>query len=186
MDINEWSKDLLGKTRRLKDYVYNQWPGRSGNISLRFIDSNFRMQGWQGSSFQPWLPNKKGTTILVKTSTLRRGNYAVAGYGEVAIRNDVPYGRVHNDGFDGMVQIPAHSRRSLGAKKISTGRITRSGKSEIQTIHTVSGIQSVRAHARHMHMPKRQFFPNSWDETPVLKKQLVDDFVIGLKTIFNN
>jgi phage gpG-like protein len=81
-------------------------PSRMGDIALRFIDGNFRAQGYQGTSFIRWAVRKaqtkknKGRAILVGSGRMRRGfRKQVRGSAEVAIINDTVYADVHNAGL---------------------------------------------------------------------------------------
>ena len=161
---------LLNKAKAFREYYDNVFPKRAGDITLRFIDGNFRAQGWQGESFSPWKAKKKGKPpILVgKTRKLRSGSYYVMTEGGAFIKNNVPYGRVHNEGFDGHVNIPAHQRRFFTKSKTGTGKLTKSGKERMKTIHTLKTVANVKAHTRHMNIPKRQFFPTSQQDSPLL------------------
>jgi phage gpG-like protein len=84
------------------------FPSKAGDITLRFIDGNFKAQGFQGITFMKWAIRKaaskkdkrKGRAILVNKGRLRRGfRKQVQGAGAVAIINDVEYARVHNEGL---------------------------------------------------------------------------------------
>jgi len=37
-----------------------EWPIKAGGIALKFIDSNFSAQGWQGNTLIPWRSTKSG------------------------------------------------------------------------------------------------------------------------------
>jgi len=88
--------------------------------TIRFIDDNFRMQGWQGASFIPWQPNKKGTRILVHKGDLRRGFNYYPSPGEVYFYNNIVYADIHNRG--GIINKPARKEdfvrnRHIGGKR---------------------------------------------------------------------
>lgn len=186
MNAENFPGALESYQAQMRSYINNVFPGKAGEISLRFIDDNFRMQGWQGATFQPWPATKRGGTILVKTSTLRRGSRFTTQPGVTHVKNDVIYAAVHNNGFNGLVEVKAHQRRLLTATKTATGRIKISGKPQMQTIHGVSGIQNVKAHTRHMNIPQRKFFPVSYDDSPVLLNLLKTEMISGLQNIFNH
>jgi phage gpG-like protein len=74
-----------------------------GVEGLKFIDDNFRMQGYQGRSFIPWKiqqnPNKpRPHKILILNATLRRSFTKTDGPDSTTISTDIPYARVHNEG----------------------------------------------------------------------------------------
>lgn len=184
MNPENFNSNLNGLQQQLKGYVYNIFPNRAGNISLRFINGNFRAQGWQGTTFQRWKKNRRKGTILIKTGSLRRGNYFTTAPGQAHVRNDVKYAALHNRGFNGTVQVKAHRRRILAAQKVESGRLTKTGKMKMKTVHTVKGVSEVKAHSRKMNIPKRQFFPESTNDSPVLAGAIRREIQRSLQNIF--
>lgn len=185
MNPKQFANRLQQKQAALRQYINNVFPRKAGEISLRFIDNNFRAQGWHGQTFQPWQPIRRKGTILVKTGTLRRGNYFTTSPGVTRVRNDVKYAAAHNNGFRGTVEVKAHRRILLSGKKVATGRITyKTGQKQTITIHGVKGIQQVKSHTRVMNIPKRQFFPHAYNDSPVLLNNLVNEMTAGMKNIF--
>jgi phage gpG-like protein len=155
---------------QLKDYAYNKFPSRAGQISLRFIDSNFRDQYYHGGNSAPWAANRMGTTILVATRTLRRGSYFRIENGTAHVMNDVPYGQVHNNGFQGTVQVKGFQRwRNMKKGASSTAKIS-----------------NVKGFTRKMNMPQRKFFPTTYDDSDILRADLINEITGGLKAIFAN
>lgn len=185
MNPDEFSKMLIKKQTEFKNYVNNVFPKNAGDISLRFIDKNFRDQGYHGEVFQPWLPIKRQGTILVKSGTLRRGNSYTTTPGVTHVINNVKYASVQNNGFKGPVQVKAFQRHLLKANKVATGRVKSGGNAEVKTIHSISGIVNVRPHTRIMNIPKRQFFPLKWNDSFTLRTSLIDEMKTNMKRIFN-
>lgn len=135
---------------------------------------NFNRQGFPGESFQPWPPRKSGArrnqgkSILVQTGRLRRGNRVIsAGDLSAVIGNDVPYARAHNYGFNGTVNVPAHSRNVFTHSRQTY--TTKTGKQRSKKVSTISGTVQVRAYQRRMSLPQRQFMGTS----PVLISILI-------------
>ncbi len=62
----------------------------------------------------------------------------------------VTYAKVHNEGFDGEVQVPAHTRR------------------------TKKGSTNVKAHSRMVHITQRQFMGDSEELNDRIKGRIVD------------
>jgi len=85
-----------------------------GKIGLKFIDDNWRLQGFQGTSFQPWQKLKNAPrptrSILVNTGTLRRSFRKQDSTDHTTLYTDIPYARVHNEGFHG----PQYVRSRMG------------------------------------------------------------------------
>src|SRR5579875_896124 len=98
MNANQFGKLSSAKLATLDNYLNKEAALMVVRETLRFVDDNFRLQGWQGVTFRPWQPNKKGTRILVKSGALRRGmNYQVQG-DTVRFYNNIVYADIHNRG----------------------------------------------------------------------------------------
>jgi phage gpG-like protein len=74
-----------------------------GVEALKFIDDNFRLQGYQGRTFIPWAiqqkPNKpRPHKVLILTATLRRSFIKTDGPDYTTISTDSVYARAHNEG----------------------------------------------------------------------------------------
>lgn len=103
-----------------------------------YFKERFEEKEWNGEPWQPAKNPKKSGSLLVQSSALvnsirptRRTRESVvitAGYDD-----KVQYAEVHNEGFEGDVVIPAHTRIRKKKK------------------------QQVKEHVRHMVIPKRQF-----------------------------
>jgi hypothetical protein len=185
MNANAFNHSIREKEGLLRKYVVLTFPGRAGNMTLRFINGNFRAQGWQGATFQAWRPIKRKGTILVKQGTLRRGTYFTTQPGRARIINPVVYARVHNEGFRGTVTVQSYQRRNFKAGKVETGRILRSGRKETRTVHTVKSVSTVKSHTRKMNIPRRQFTPTTGNDSPVLVNALRREVERELRGIFS-
>ena len=185
MDAKNFPKDLQHKADMIRDYANNTFPRMAGAKILRFIDGNFRAQGWQGSTFQRWQPNKRKGTILIKTSRLRNSISQSFGPREVVTFTSVPYAGVHNRGFSGTVSIPAHTRTKYAAVQVGTGQYTNHGTERTKTMHKATGSTQVKSHQRKMNIPKRQFMPEKYNDSPVLINSIKREVINTLKTIFH-
>ena len=185
MSPEEFEKNLNAKANEIKSYANNQFPSVAGNISLRFINGNFRAQGFQGASFSPWKKSKKGKgTTLVNIGNLRAANYYSTQPGQVTLKNNMPYAKVMNEGFKGTVTVKSHSRNKYGKSKVGTGKLTKSGKELMQTVTFKSGQSIVKSHSRKMNIPKRQFMPTSENDSPVLKNAIQRQVARDIEQIF--
>jgi phage gpG-like protein len=85
-----------------------------GVEALKFIDDNFRVQGFQGQSFQPWAqlktPPRPSRAILVNTAALRRSFRKEDSSDHTTTFTDIPYARTHNEGLQG----PQYVRSRMG------------------------------------------------------------------------
>lgn len=69
----------------------------------------------------PWIPSKRaqkeGGQTLRDTGILRNSiSYQVVSDTEVQIGTNVPYGAIHQFGFDGIIGVPAHTRAGHSVK----------------------------------------------------------------------
>ena len=150
-------------------------PGMLGNDAVNFFLDNFKRQGWQGSTIEPWRKRRNnkgrnsGRAILIDSGRLRR-SIRITGIsaGTVTIGTDVPYAKAHNEGFRGVVNVSAFSRNRYTKEKQLTGRFTKKGKERTKTVQKIGSSHMVKAHTRRVNIVKRQFMGNS----PYLEKQL--------------
>ena len=184
MNAAEFQANMQRDARLLENYIVNEFPAIAAKIALRFIDGNFRAQGWQGRNFSLWMPNKKGTTTLINTGNLRRSIHYYTAPGQVTVFSNSPYAAVHNRGFHGTVEVKAHTRYKYVAQKIGTGRYNKSGSERMKTIHMVSDSTDVKAHARIMNITKRQFMPTDQNDSPVLKNAIRREIIRAQRKIF--
>lgn len=164
------------KTQRLVSaYLNDRAQGMIINKTLRFVDGNFRAQGWQGSSFKKWREIQRKGTILVKTAALRRSwNYQMASGGGVRFYNNVPYAKAHNEGFTGTVQVKAHQRNRYEKSQVhSLTDFNRNGTRRVRTVTNKVGSNQVKAHTRQVHIIQRQFAPYSGHESQVLNNSII-------------
>ncbi|EKT3967140.1 phage virion morphogenesis protein [Flavobacterium psychrophilum] len=182
MTPEEFEKALQTKAREVENYAKNTFPSTAGNITLRFINGNFRAGGFQGATFKKW---KKGKgTPLVKTGALRSANYYTTQQGQVTIKNNMPYAKVHNEGFKGTVNIAAHTRQKHRGDVLKEKYTNKKGLLKTRTIKLTIG-EDVKAHTRKMNIPQRQFMPINQNDSPVLNNAIQRQVTNDLKNIFN-
>ncbi len=184
MDAQKFLAKLQADKAQFEDYAKNQFPKKAGAQILRFIDNNFRQQGWNGAVFEKWLANKRGGTILVQKGILRRSFRQSYAPGEVRTFTDIPYAAVHNRGFKGTVNVKGHTRNQFTQSEIGTGKYEKNGKEYTKKIHTISGTSEVKGHTRQMNIPKRQFMPESSSDSPTLVADIRKAIINDIKTIF--
>jgi hypothetical protein len=168
MSPEEFEKQLQIKAKEIKNYALTRFPSTAGNIALRFINGNFRSRGFQGTSFQSW-KNKNGKSIsLVQKGHLRSANDYTTQPGQTTLKNNMPYAKALNEGFEGTVTVKAHTRNKYSKSKIGTGKFTKKGIERMQTVTSKSGEGKVKSHSRKMKIPKYQFMPTNPNDSPVL------------------
>lgn len=181
---DQFDRNLQRQTRELQAYVSHRFPGMAGQKILRFINGNFRAQGWQGNSFEKWEPNQRKGTILVKKGHLRRSMRQEITPGAVKTWSTSPYAAIHNRGFKGTINVPEHNRGTFKRVKTGTGKFTKSGKERMRTVKQQTGMIKVKAHTRKVNIKRRQFMPEKWDDSPVLVNAIQRTVVNDLKAIF--
>ena len=137
-----------------------------GTESVNFSKDNFRAQGWRDTILTPWKKRRagakrdKGRAILVDTGRLKRSIRIMRlGSNSVTIGSDVPYASIHNNGFNGIVAIPQHTR--VLARKTHEEYTTQTGKRRHRTIRVAYGETTVKAHRQRMNIPQRRFVGRS-------------------------
>lgn len=185
MSPQEFENSLRSKAKEVQNYAINRFPSMAGNIAVRFINGNFRAQGFQGASFSPWKKKKKGKgTTLVVTGALRAANYYTAQEGQVTLKNSMPYAKAMNEGFNGTVTVKAHVRNKYAKTKVKTGLLTKKGTERTKTLTSKAGETQVKAHSRKMNIPKRQFMPTNENDSPVLTNAIQRQVAKDLQEIF--
>lgn len=145
--------------------AFKSLPVVVSNEMVNFTKERFRQQNWLSGGSQPWQKrkNKKDSSraILRKSGRLARSPRAVTKGDMGGVAMDVPYAQIHNDGFNGTVNVKAHQRNKYGKTKTGTGSFNKSGSERMKTVTTVKGIGDVKAHTRKVNMPRRRFVGRS-------------------------
>lgn len=185
MNASDLPAHLRRKANAIERYAKGEWAGMAAKKIIRFVDGNFRAQGWQGRSFKKWQANSRGGTILIKRGHLRRSLQQEIRPGQVRTWSNARYAAVHNRGFNGTVNVKAHQRRMYRRRRVTTGRFNRNGTPKKKTIHEVSNVVNVKAHVRKMNIAKRQFMPNDkfGNDAPVLVNSIRRQTAKDLKNL---
>lgn len=165
MDFSQFNAALQRKATEVQQAIKNELAVKVTALGLRFIDDNFRNQGWEGTA---WPKSKEDGTTLVDSGALKRGFNTERRDGEIRFYNTVEYGQVHNEGFEGTIDIPEHTR----------SKYKRSGQRRTRT-----STGTVKAHKRKVSITKRQFAPYAGNESKTLNEQVqktVDKIIIKI------
>jgi phage gpG-like protein len=167
MDSKQFGSISSAKVAALSRYLNEGAAKMVVGETLRFVDDNFRLGGWQGVTFQPWKKNQKGTQILVRNGDLRRGfNYLNRGNGEFLFFNNIAYAGIHNQG--GVISRAARSetfvrnRYEKGKRKGLFKKGTTPGQGFTFGNYVID-------------MPQRQFAPLPGQESPVLNNSIIKE-----------
>jgi len=156
-------------------------PDSIAVVAVNFSMDRFRAQNWVDHTTHPWKPRnpkpawgkkreRPGRAILVKSGRLRRSVRIVSvSPNQIVIGSDVPYARIHNDGFRGKIEqnVREHSRRVKRGNKEKT--------------------VVVSAHKRQLNinMPQRRFMGASATLEQKLNRFVKAEFLRVIKQ-FNN
>lgn len=156
-----------------------QLPKYAGNIAVNFTKSRFREQAWIDSYMQPWKRRKsngkkdRGRAILVKSGRMRRSPRVIrTGNMSVTIGSDVPYYKVHNDGFRGIVTVKVHRRKKFKKSQVETTKLTKKGKPRKKQVITIVGEINVKSHQRRMNIPRRRSMGVSAYQTQAINRMI--------------
>ena len=177
-------KELEAHFKNVLQYV----PPMLGNDAVNFFLDSFQKQGWTGDSFQPWTKRRNnkgrnnGRSILIDTGRLKRSiRVTSVSNGSVTIGTDVPYAKIHNEGFKGTVNVSAFKRNKYIKEKIGSGKLTSKGKERMKTVQRIQSSGQVVAHTRKVNMPRRQFMGSSPYLTKILQRRLQAELMKGLR-----
>ena len=147
-------------------------PAKIGTECVNFFKQSFRNQGWTDTVFSPWAkrsPKAKrnaGRGILMDSGVLRNSiRISEISQNSVTIGTDVPYAEIHNEGFDGMVTVKAHSRTS------------KSQNFNSKLFKSMKKIAMVKEHPKQMRMPKRKFMGVSVALTNNIKELIRNNII---------
>ncbi len=149
------AEDAFAKFQSRLAATIRTLPAIVGEAAVNFSQDSFRQQAWSGYSQEVW-PKRKDPTkwgkrdetdraLLVKTGKLRRSvritklmtDRVFIGAGGP----DVPYARVHNEGFRGKVtqQVGEHLRRNKKGGKTKVSAFTRTINQNIPQRQFIGG-----------------------------------------------
>ena len=150
---------MLRQLEAIKEYIEVDVLDVIGVESVNHFKSSFDNEGFDGNK---WAARKAKVKLDKKILTGQGSGDHLADsidyekHGrEVIMSTDKAYAQVHNEGFDGTENVAAHQRTVKGKK------------------------QTVRAHTRHMVMPKRQFMGDS----PVLNQKITNKIIRDVNRI---
>lgn len=195
MDTRQFERLIAQKAKQIEQYATTKFPTEAGNTALRFIDGNFKAQGWQGQSFQKWKPNKRKGRILVNKGHLRNATYYISGIAMVTIKNTQPYANIHNEGGNIKIPVTDKMRKFAWAMYYKNGggktRKTKQGNaySSIKLDKKANqwkGLALTEKTYLNINIDQRQFAPTKSNPSPVLNKAVERGVVRAFKEIFNN
>lgn len=162
-------KVVIANLQRAKAEV----PKLVANDTKNFFVGQFNKESWDGEQWEEVERRKAGANvpesrktahILVKSGRLRRAlinSLKEANWDQIVFKiTDVPYAKVHNNGFNGTVNVKAHVRAD------SKGDIYKKKK------RVAIGVSFAQAHTRQMNIPKRQFMGDAKELRVIQMKRI--------------
>ena len=152
----------MGQVLQNLSKIKKDLPSVLSNDALKFFNDSFKKQGWDDNGITKWKKRKSkkdnaGRGILIKSGALRRSiKIKESNFNRIIISSNMPYSKIHNEGFKGNENVKAHIRRVFGNVKVSNVSTRKTRK-----IKAVVEVQQVSAHKRKMNMPQRQYMGNS-------------------------
>ena len=132
MDIEEFNSYIEGLPAQISAAV----PTIVAETAVAYFKNAFSVKGFDGN---PWIagkPKRTGSLLVQSGNLMNSIRPAEVSPDRVVIsagNSQIPYAQVHNEGFSGPVNIPAHVRKG----------------------------KTVKTHTRQMNIPKRTFMDES-------------------------
>lgn len=156
--------------------VVRHLPQMAATLAVGFSKDRFRAQNWADTSRESWKARstntwgrkeRTGRAILVDSGRLRRSIRVIhVDENSAIIGTDVPYARIHNEGYSGTVKqnVRAYSYSRYGKQKRGTGIYSiKTRKERTRTVRVKTGDIRVKAHTRTItqKIPRRQYIGQS-------------------------
>ncbi len=142
----------------------NSLPNKIAAEAVAFSKERFTAQKWVDKTTEVWEPRKterkskrrNSGAILVDSGRLKRSIRKISvSHEKIVIGTDVPYARIHNDGFKGMQSVRGHRRRG----------------------------HEVKAFNRNMDMPRRRFLGSSAVLNNRLQRLITAEIKTAIKSV---
>ena len=180
-------------TIKALERVYMVLPDKAATIAVNFFKRRFVEQNWIDNATESWKRRKQrgrkrdSRATLTKTGRLRRSIRKGKVTPEYAIiETDVPYARIHNEGFRGTVHVKVHKRRRYKVNKYKEGTgvysvKTRKERQRTRSVKEVNNTHWVQSHTRRVNMPRRQFMGNSAQLNRQISRMMTAQFLKALR-----
>jgi phage gpG-like protein len=135
--------ELENYLEALPDQILEAAADITAETAVNSFKGNFEKKGFDGNPWEPAKVKKKTGSLLIESGELRKSVHSeYIGPDKVVIAaggHNAPFAKVHNEGFEGSVSVPEHTRKSPWG----------------------TGTVNVKAHTRQANIPKRQFMGKS-------------------------
>lgn len=134
--------DFIQCLNGLSDDIKSTAPVIVADTASEYAKESFTRKGFDGVKWAPAkVPKTRGSLLIDSSKLLNSIHPAIVSPERVVISaggDQATYARVHNEGYNGPVDVPAHERTSIKGKRYT-----------------------VRAHTRNVSIVKRQFMGNA-------------------------
>lgn len=162
------AKIVIERLKARLEKKMNELPPVLMNEGQRVFTDNFRNESWEGKRWRARIHRgKKENTKPILIGRTRKLINSVRTSGRSASMQKivwgtyVPYAKIHNEGFRGVVYVKPHKRHGKtittkvkGSAGFVNGKFTK-GKSS--TLKLLGAKHQVKAYSYRLNMPKRQF-----------------------------
>lgn len=166
--------ELNDYLRNLPEQVKETAPNIVAETAVEYYKATFTLKGFDGVAWRAGRPKPTGSLLVQSGNLMNSIRPDYVGTDRVVVSAgspQVPYARVHNEGFDGIVSVQSHKRSKRGSNT------ARKNKNVLYGGDTV-----VEAHTRHMRMPKRPFMGHARQ----LTERIVERINEAINHILNN
>lgn len=170
MTFEEFIRHINGLSEKIRSAV----PGMVAETAGDYFKESFTRKGFDGKDWAPAKVKKQHGSLLVNSSKLLGSIHpAIVSPERVVISaggGQVTYARVHNEGYEGEVDVAEHDREIKIKSKAVKGKKKRKPETKVC---------KVRAHTRNVSIVKRQFM----GEAVELNKLIYDRISGYLQTL---
>ncbi len=160
MNLDEFNNYLRNIPEKIRDIA----PGIVAETSVEYFKERFKEKAFDGEEWAAGKPKRTGSLLVESGNLMNSIRPAEVSPERVVIsagNQQVPYAKVHNEGFNGEVTVKSHIRRKKGRKTTQKNKNVLYG-----------GDSMVSQYTRKMSIIKRQFMGESKELAERIKTRL--------------
>ena len=159
MELEEFGAYLKALPAKIESAA----PAVVAETAVEYYKERFKEKAFDGAPWVPGRPKKSGSLLVQSGNLMNSIRPAYVGPDKVIIsagNAQVPYAKVHNEGFEGDVAVKSYVRST---KKSQASKKEKDAGDAPGT---------VKAHTRHMNPPQRQFMGDARELSDRIKDRL--------------
>ena len=144
MELEEFGAYLKALPAKIESAA----PAVVAETAVEYYKERFKEKAFDGAPWVPGRPKKSGSLLVQSGNLMNSIRPDYVGPDKVIIsagNAQVPYAKVHNEGFEGDVAVKSYVRS------------TKKGQASKKEKDAGDAPGTVKAHTRHMKIPQRQF-----------------------------